>query len=549
MTNPNIHIKKSIVAVLMILSCFSSRAADHFKMKIYETSCDTLSAWQINPEQLIQEGAMVCTKNKLPILNPDKVYWLYLKAYAWSDAHILSFGKNISKAQVYSYPFRTPTQKAGARVAYAHKKLPGSDVFISGQDTTYLIRVENKMYSKIFPEDITLIPVHEYYRSQQRKGLWHGMVQGSFWLMILFNTILFVTHRKKIYLYYVLFVFCNSLYLLYAFGYSEKLLFWQSATLNHLLLSFQLAGLIFYCLFLRVVFLEHCPSFNKKLDKILIIPYCMILSLIILLMAVSTFTHMAFFVQWIAMVNMISGMVAIGCFVLYFKNSYVFARYIATGSIIMITGGTITVCLDLFYQPSAIWPYQGGLMIELILFSYALNQLYISELNKRNELEISRLKLKNELSEKNRELVQKVMQISAQAETLSRVKSVIGQQNTQELQNQSLSLIPNPIHAKQEKNLWREFEMYFHKTHPEFYNALLNSYPDLTQNELKLCAFIMLNLNTKEIATITQRTPHSIEAMRSRIRKKMNLSRNANLYHSISRIGFNIDSRQTEEKL
>lgn len=62
-----------------------------------------------------------------------------------------------------------------------------------------------------------------------------------------------------------------------------------------------------------------------------------------------------------------------------------------------------------------------------------------------------------------------------------------------------------------------------------FYKRLLADYPDLTKNELRLCAFLRLNLSSKEISSITQQTPHSITVARSRVRKKIGLETNEKL--------------------
>jgi DNA-binding CsgD family transcriptional regulator len=534
MTIHNFSFLKHCILLLAIFLQFSTPIFAQFNINVYESSCNNLSASLSDPQQLISSGKMVAIENQ-QLLNPDKIYWIHIMARDTIGAHVLSLGKKVSKLEVFTYPYNQQGISAGQWVAFSEKKLSGSDVLIEFDVQDYLVKLENGMHSKLSVHDIILIPADEYYNAQQRKAILHGIVQGCFWLMILFNTMFFMGYKKRIYLYYVLFVLCNSFYLFYSYGFSEQYIFPHSPLLNQIFLPFQLLGLIFYSLFLRVVFLEHCPSFNRRLDKLLIIPYCIFLLFVVIVMAINTYINMNFFVKWVAMVNIISGLVAMGCFILYFNKSSVFARYIAIGSVIMIGGGFITVCQDLFYQPSNILPYQSGLLLELIIFSYALNQLYIAELKKRGDSEIARLKLKNELSEKNRELVQKALQITSQAETLSRVKEILHQEAHHQTK-ESLYLVYNKLNILRETNMWNEFDLHFKQTHPDFYAALLNQYPDLTQNELKICAFLKLNLNSKEIASITQKSLHSIETMRSRVRKKMNLSRDANLFLKLSEI-------------
>lgn len=68
-----------------------------------------------------------------------------------------------------------------------------------------------------------------------------------------------------------------------------------------------------------------------------------------------------------------------------------------------------------------------------------------------------------------------------------------------------------------------DFEYYFTQTHPDFYSNLCVDFPGLTPNELRLCAFLKLNLTTKDIASICNITPESATVARSRLRKKLNL--------------------------
>lgn len=72
--------------------------------------------------------------------------------------------------------------------------------------------------------------------------------------------------------------------------------------------------------------------------------------------------------------------------------------------------------------------------------------------------------------------------------------------------------------------MWKEFETKFKAGYGDFDERLNDKYPDLTANERRLCAFIRMDMNTKEIATITGQTKRAVEIARSRLRKKMNLT-------------------------
>lgn len=73
-------------------------------------------------------------------------------------------------------------------------------------------------------------------------------------------------------------------------------------------------------------------------------------------------------------------------------------------------------------------------------------------------------------------------------------------------------------------DLWDVFEHDFVKLHPQFKKDLNSKFPDLTDNEYKVCALIRVNFKTKDISEITGVSVKSIEAIRTRLRKRFDLS-------------------------
>jgi DNA-binding CsgD family transcriptional regulator len=70
---------------------------------------------------------------------------------------------------------------------------------------------------------------------------------------------------------------------------------------------------------------------------------------------------------------------------------------------------------------------------------------------------------------------------------------------------------------------WEEFELRFKEVHPSFYERLARHNPNLTSNENRLCAFLKLNMTSKEISAFTFQTEHSIIQARSRLKKKFDI--------------------------
>jgi DNA-binding CsgD family transcriptional regulator len=151
----------------------------------------------------------------------------------------------------------------------------------------------------------------------------------------------------------------------------------------------------------------------------------------------------------------------------------------------------------------------------------------------RNQAEQERTKLQHALEIKSKELL---------AETM---KAVSIQQNNDEILQDLKSLIHKL--PKQDQNIFteyiyklsrrrppkmlEEFEARFTGVYEDYFARLSKIAPDLTPNELRICAFIRLNITTKDIAGMTGKSTGTIENIRISIRKKLNIDANANLQH------------------
>ena len=66
--------------------------------------------------------------------------------------------------------------------------------------------------------------------------------------------------------------------------------------------------------------------------------------------------------------------------------------------------------------------------------------------------------------------------------------------------------------------------MHFDKVHPHFFEKLKQHCNDLTEENLKMCAYIKMRMTTKQIAQLLQVIPNSIITNRYRIKKKLRLA-------------------------
>ena len=90
--------------------------------------------------------------------------------------------------------------------------------------------------------------------------------------------------------------------------------------------------------------------------------------------------------------------------------------------------------------------------------------------------------------------------------------------------------IQNKInHIIDAKDNWKVFETTFKEINNDFFQQLLEDHPTLSSKDLKLCAYLKMNLSTKEIAPLMAISVRGVEIHRYRLRKKLDLKSGKNL--------------------
>jgi DNA-binding CsgD family transcriptional regulator len=163
-----------------------------------------------------------------------------------------------------------------------------------------------------------------------------------------------------------------------------------------------------------------------------------------------------------------------------------------------------------------------------------LNQkeVEIKEITEQSAKEIFQLKNEKLLAEvelMNKELTSSTLHLINKNEFLNSLKSslqtLIKEKNIDGV-NRIIKQIDQNISSDED---WKQFETHFNAVYNEFTTRLLDQYQNLTPQEIKLCAFLRLNLNTKEIAHLLNISVRGVEICRYRLRKKLDLDRNVNL--------------------
>lgn len=135
-------------------------------------------------------------------------------------------------------------------------------------------------------------------------------------------------------------------------------------------------------------------------------------------------------------------------------------------------------------------------------------------------IQIKNEKLNQEIDNKSRELAISTMSIIKKNEFLNAIKTQLQDSKTPQ---QVISVIKTIDRNINNEDDWKFFEDAFNNADKEFLKKIKTTHPDLTPNDLRLCAYLRLNLSSKEIAPLLNISVRSVEVKRYRLRKKMDL--------------------------
>ena len=147
-------------------------------------------------------------------------------------------------------------------------------------------------------------------------------------------------------------------------------------------------------------------------------------------------------------------------------------------------------------------------------------------------IKLNNEKLRNDIESKNRELATSTMSIIKKNEFLNSIKNELIDGNEKNV-SKVVKIIDKNLNNTDD---WKMFQEAFNNADKKFLDKVKEKHPDLTPNDLRLCAYLRLNLSSKEIAPLLNISPRSVEVKRYRLRKKMDLEHNANLTNYILEI-------------
>jgi DNA-binding CsgD family transcriptional regulator/cell division protein FtsB len=167
------------------------------------------------------------------------------------------------------------------------------------------------------------------------------------------------------------------------------------------------------------------------------------------------------------------------------------------------------------------------------LFEKAQKESELKELESSQQIiKLNNDKLRSDIESKNRELATSTMNIIKKNDFLNTIKLELingGDKNISSV----VKIIDKNLNNTDD---WKMFQEAFNNADKNFLKKVKDKHPSLTPNDLRLCAYLRLNLSSKEIAPLLNISPRSVEVKRYRLRKKMDLPHDSNLTNYILEI-------------
>lgn len=177
----------------------------------------------------------------------------------------------------------------------------------------------------------------------------------------------------------------------------------------------------------------------------------------------------------------------------------------------------------------------------LVMLVYYVNKLKLQKhrrllrlkYQKEHEERMNKLEkeqLLNEIDLKRKELANSTMIAARKNEVLMQIQGELNKDKTKFSNQYRLKNIMTKINnAVKNDDEWKVFETNFNELHEDFFKDLLSRYPKLSNRDLKLCAYLKMNLTSKEIAPLMGISVRGVEVHRYRLRKKIDVDNSENL--------------------
>ena len=169
---------------------------------------------------------------------------------------------------------------------------------------------------------------------------------------------------------------------------------------------------------------------------------------------------------------------------------------------------------------------------ELVLLSKENELKELREKQLKEEAE----KVRRELEIKNKEILANSLVLLNKNELIENLKAIVDKiqiadnKTNKKLVDEIKSLLRDNIN---QENVWNDFKIHFEKVHQDFFDKLNAAHPNLSENDIRLSAYLLIGMQNQEIASVSFISTDSVRKRKQRLREKLNLESGKDLVQYI----------------
>ena len=154
----------------------------------------------------------------------------------------------------------------------------------------------------------------------------------------------------------------------------------------------------------------------------------------------------------------------------------------------------------------------------------------------QHQAKIAQLALEKE-EQKNREITTKAIEIHKKDRILIHITDQLNEVANAYtgVEKKKISSIARSIAGSvNDEQSWEGFRIHFEQVHPRFFELIQKRHPNMSQDDLKLCAFLKIQLSNQQIADLLHISQESARTQKYRLKKKMQLPKETSIQSYIN---------------
>ncbi|MCU0327152.1 MAG: hypothetical protein MUF45_18280 [Spirosomaceae bacterium] len=568
----NKHFSKSSFCVLFIGLYFTLTARSQDIITVDEGNSTKSKEFSILPDksysfhQILTDKSLSFIKTDTLQFNQANTYWIKLKVHnpsAYSEKYMVEFlpmtdntlyyfDKNQNKWVSYSN---------GLLVNNGKRNIWLMPCILPASETTELfIKANIKAFrNATAPIQATVWLEKENYiiQNEQFIALATWITVFIFIFFLVYNAYIFYVFRDKTFIYYLIAQIGGIIFILADQFYFNVLLPFRFCVvdskpdgfvvfhdINGVMFDISISMILFGYIQITRLYFDTKANFPKQDTLLKYLPITFI--------GTVTLSNILLFSELIKvgkLPSILPNCIIIGTVIcilyvaiLSFRRRHKLARYFLIANsitIVIILGSSIFyLFIDIVRTTDHAIFAKIAIIAQALFLAIALVQrvLLIREELKQKQLETQELIFQNTLQQaqneylqekleaNQRELASNTLYISQKNELLLDLKSSVQHLGenlpvaSQKVIRNIKAVIQNNLHLESD---WERFRIHFEQVHPDFFKQLQAEHPNLTQYEIRLCAYFHMNLSTKEIANLLNIDPASVRKAKMRLNKKI----------------------------